>query len=1065
MNFSVEQLCELLGFQLSDEQIDAVTADLTAPLLVVAGAGSGKTSVMAARVVWAVAAGQMDPGQILGLTFTSKAAGEFGSRVRSLLARFSGSPVGATHLSGPGSALSEESGEPSISTYHSFAHQLVAEHGLRIGIEPGARLLADNETAHLVYDELANTERTLTDQASSMQSVVSAVVSLDQQLAEHAVSPRALRDFDASVIAAVDGLDKTVLKDREMRAVAARRQQLSWLVDDVRARKAALGVVDFADLLRFGHQLAARNDVQQVVRERFPLVLLDEYQDTSVVQTELLSSLFGVGHAVTAVGDPLQAIYGWRGASTGAMEQFPQLFGDAEQPAAVCELSISQRSGPRVLAVANELANPLRDECAVVTLRPGQQADGSFKRDAVRASLHETYDQELDWVADRVAEQVAAGVPGDDIAILCRVASDFGPMVRALAQRGVAAAVSSSEGVLASPEVSHVLNVLSVIDDVNANPAMLEILVGPRMRIGPRDLALLGARAAQLARESAVDESRASMTVDLRSGLGRGDRLDLASLVEAVFDPGSAQDYPYSPQARERLAQLCQQLDYLSRFRTADLPELVARVIASIGLDVEVRLAALTTHAEPLGLKPGSSASHGIAAVNAFVELVHRYCAGETSGSLAGFLSWVRMIEDFGGDPSLDVPAPAGSVTLLTVHKAKGLEWDVVAVPFLSAGVFPTSRARSRWTSSVGEIPHRLRGDRERLVDLRGHGTAGHREFAEGMTTHAEAEERRLAYVATTRPTRLLLISGHWWGPNQKKVRGPSPYLLAAHDSLTDSSPQDPWVSRTSHEANPALQSAPTYHWPPGVDPDAQQRRCSGAQLVSSPAAEMPLAQLSDAEREIVAAWDSDIEALLAQRHVRNSRTIGRPEHLPSTMSASEVMAAAANREAFLANRERPVPRRPSAAARQGTTFHSWVEERFGQRALFDELPGAFDQDLFSDPELAELKEGFLATKYADLIPHAVEVPFAIVLAGRVIKGRIDAVYEVDGRWEVVDWKTNRRASADPLQLAIYREAWSHIAGAPVSDIDAAFVYVRSGHVHAINDLPDPLAVLTEPVD
>jgi len=1051
MTFNETHLAELLGFTMSEEQLVAVTADLSEPLLVVAGAGSGKTTVMAARVLWAVAVGGVAPEEILGLTFTSKAAGEFGTRVRSLLDRFFGGPVG-----GPVWQNGAEPAEPSVSTYHAFAHQLVAEHGLRIGIEPGARLLADNETAHLVYRELVNTRRTLTDQSTSIQSVVSAVVSLDQQLAEHAVSPQRLRDFDDQVIARIDGLAKTVAKDREMRAVAQRRQQLSYLVDDVRTRKTDLDVIDFSDLLRFGHELAQRDDVQRILRERFSLVLLDEYQDTSIVQTELLSSLFGRGHSVTAVGDPLQAIYGWRGASTGAMEEFPGRFGrDERRPARVCELGTSQRSGANVLAVANQIADPLRAEsCQVVTLRPAITDTGRSRQDGVRVSLHETYAAEVDWVADRIAEQVDSGVKCADIAILCRAARDFAPIQRALDARGVAAAVSSAEGVLADALVGEVLNVLSVLNDLSANPAMVSILLGPRLRIGARDLALLGARATELTHQARAELVTDAGAVGVRDGMRSRDSVDLPSLAEAVTDLGPADRYGYSAAARSRLAGLSRQLEMLRRHVGVPLPELVSRVVTTIGLDVEVRLAALTGDTEVIGSPAASPATHGLVALHSFIDLVHRYCATHSGASLAGFLTWVHLVEDLGGDPELDVPAPVDSVTLLTVHKAKGLEWEVVAVPFMSEGVFPTSRSRPRWTTAVSEVPHRLRGDGDRLVDLRDHGTLGHGEFAEGMKHHAEAEERRLAYVATTRPTRLLLASGHWWGPTQTRQRAPSRYLLAAHETLVEHHEMDPWVATSAFEKNPALDSEPSYSWPPDLATASKRRRDEAVALVSRVEVEPQSAEhatLTIPELELVAEWDRDIELLLAERSVVQTP----PSHvLPMMLSTTDLVAARRDRSAFIQSRRRPLPRPPSPAAARGTRFHTWVEERFGQRPLFDELPGALDEDLFMDVELAELQAGFLETPYADLTPHAVEVPFAIVIGGRLIKGRIDAVYQVDGQWQVVDWKTNLRTSADPTQLAIYRAAWAQLAGVPEKQIVGVFVYVRRGDIEVFDDLP-----------
>jgi DNA helicase-2/ATP-dependent DNA helicase PcrA len=156
------------------------------------------------------------------------------------------------------------------------------------------------------------------------------------------------------------------------------------------------------------------------------------------------------------------------------------------------------------------------------------------------------------------------------------------------------------------------------------------------------------------------------------------------------------------------------------------------------------------------------------------------------------------------------------------------------------------------------------------------------------------------------------------------------------------------------------------------------------------------------------------------------------------------------------------MPRRPSPAARFGTRFHAWVEARFGQQQVIDpdELPGRADAGIEDARDLEQLIASFEAGPFGERVPHAVEAPFALVLAGQVVRGRIDAVYaEPDGRWLVVDWKTNRDQTADPLQLAIYRVAWAELAGVPVEDVDAAFHYVRTGDTTMPVDLADRAAL------
>ncbi len=200
---------------------------------------------------------------------------------------------------------------------------------------------------------------------------------------------------------------------------------------------------------------------------------------------------------------------------------------------------------------------------------------------------------------------------------------------------------------------------------------------------------------------------------------------------------------------------------------------------------------------------------------------------------------------------------------------------------------------------------------------------------------------------------------------------------------------------------------------------------------------------------ERISQWDDEIRRLLDEARRDRSTEIAVP--LPSSLSATALARLRDDPEAFARDLVRPMPRRPSPSARFGTRFHAWVEARFGQQLLLDpdELPGRGDEGIDDDSDLRELVKRFENGPFADRVPHAVEPPFALVLAGQVVRGRIDAVYaeQVDGQdgFLVVDWKTNRAQTADPLQLAIYRVAWAELAGVPVERVRAAFYYVRTG--------------------
>ncbi|MGI5052100.1 PD-(D/E)XK nuclease family protein, partial [Streptomyces sp. JAC18] len=225
------------------------------------------------------------------------------------------------------------------------------------------------------------------------------------------------------------------------------------------------------------------------------------------------------------------------------------------------------------------------------------------------------------------------------------------------------------------------------------------------------------------------------------------------------------------------------------------------------------------------------------------------------------------------------------------------------------------------------------------------------------------------------------------------------------------------------------------------------------------PAARPPAdAALTPEESRTLASWDRDLDALAGE--LRRARAAVRDVVVPATLSATQLLHLADDPEGFARELARPMPRPPQPAARRGTRFHAWVESRFEELPLPmlgpDELPGGDENDaeIADERDLAELKEAFERTSYARRTPHGVEIPFQITLAGRVIRGRIDAVYRTGDTYEIVDWKTSRHRTADPLQLAVYRLAWAELHGLPLEAVAATFLYVRTGETSRPTGLP-----------
>lgn len=1031
-------------YPLSGQQWAAVTAPLR-PTVVIAGAGSGKTTLMAARVVYLVATGAVQPDQVLGLTFTTKAAAELRSRVMTALTTAGLIlPVG-----------DEEVLEPRVATYNAYAAELIREHGLRIGHEPDTRLLSDASRYQLgarAIERFRGEIRYLTDHPPT---AVQNLLALDAAMAEHLVSAaevrridqEARRGFEQAIAEEAANKNRKTYLAPPVAAISAidRRAELLDLVEAYRTLKTGLGLMDFSDQIALAARLAEEfPEVGTHERSRFAVVLLDEYQDTSVAQTRLLSALFsgpdsdqGRGHPVMAVGDPNQAIYGWRGAAASNMTGFPQAFPAIEGKVEVLPLTVNRRSDRRILQVANTLAEPLYDQLkgSVEPLRaPGDAADGT-----VETHVFESRADELAWLSEAITADHEAGVPWSEIAVLTRDNDSGAACFDALSSAGVPVEIVGLSGLLRLPEVAEVVACLTLMQDPLANASLITLLSGARWSIGPRDLGLLGARARELARQHGLETTRTGEDPLVQIAIGV-DPAEVPALTDALEDPGSAS---YSGRARRAFAAVAAELRLLRRHVGEPLLDIVRRVIDVTGLELE--LASATT----------PSAQARWENLDLFVKSVAEFQSIDGDVSLTALLAYLTAEDEQGNGLDLAVPSSADSVKLLTVHRAKGLEWHSVFVACAGNTRFPSNRGRTLWTSSPAHIPAELRGDAVDLPQLQGFDKAALDAYRAATKQHDASEELRLGYVALTRAAHHLCLTSHVWG-ERSTAYGPSEYQRVLKKSTDAWGVQARWVEAPEGKVeNPTLAQAEVVTWPPPTGSAEAQRRRVAATLVAEAAEREGDPVLTPEQAALVATWDAEIERLLEERLAERSSDIDVT--LPRSLSATALMRLREDPEAFTRDLARPMPRPPSPQARLGTRFHAWIESRFGQLDLLDpdDLPGRADVGIEDEADLHALVAAFESGPFSERVPVAVEAPFSMVVAGHVVRGRIDAVYaERDGGFLVVDWKTSRSNTADPAQLAIYRMAWAQLRGIPLTQVRAAFYFIRSGEVHE-PELPD----------
>jgi DNA helicase II / ATP-dependent DNA helicase PcrA len=1145
VRYGPEDVARLLELPEPTAEQAAVISAPAQPLAVIAGAGSGKSETMAARLVWLVANELVRPDRVLGLTFTRKAAAELAERVRSRLDRLRRSglatpsqpPAPAADVPRPPAPADPGdptnlpfAGDPVISTYHAYAGRLVSDHALREGLEPSMRLITPAESWQLAARIVAAYDGPMGDIGWGPPTVTAAVLALSGELSEHLREPadvRAIGDWLDQRQAMLGG--KIPANVRKMLQSQRAREQLLPLAVLYAGEKKRREVLDHGDQMALAARIASRHpEVGLAERGRYQVVLLDEYQDTSHAQLVLLRALFGGGHPVTAVGDPCQSIYGWRGASAGNLRRFSEDFpvlprtprpGVAGWPAPVKLLSTSFRNAGRVLDTAAVLQQQLRAEAPdVPRLRPAPDREG---RGWVACALLDTIADEAEWVAGRVKRllMLPPGIAPDgqpwpdgskalvqpsDIAILCRKRSQFPALRRALEARNIPVEVVGLGGLLTVPEVQDVVATLRVLNDAAGSDSLVRLLTGPRWRIGPRDLVALGRRARALARADQAEAETATHPEAAPAPADDPDALaealtdlttDAGSLVEALDDLGDPAAYSHPGYSRFRI--LAGELRTLRGQLGRPLPDLIGEVERTLGLDIE------------LASRPGADPLTARADLDAFTDAADEFAGSREEPTLGAFLAYLAAAEteEFGLETGR--VGETDSVKLATVHTSKGLQWAAVLVPGLSAGersqVFPARpRLSTRWTDNPRLLPFGLRGDSADLPSLRDLDPASVDTFTQRCADRDLAEERRLMYVAATRAAFWLGCSGYWWGDGASLL-GPSPFLDEVRRACQAGTGRiDEWAAPPADDAvNPALAEPAAENWPATPAGERYEAVREAAELVTAaikhPAPEeapqpeeAPAAdsELTPDDQALVAAWQRDAELLLAERERRRADG-GLRVTLPGHLSVSSLVTLARDPAELARQVRRPMPRPPAPYTRRGTAFHQWLEERFGQQRLID------TDDLFSadelgpggeaapatpsaraeaeaEADLTALRDQFEASDWAGRWPREVEVPFETLIGDRLVRGRIDAVFDdaPDGLVDVVDWKTGQppKSAAEKhavaVQLAAYRLAWAALSGVPVDQVRAAFHYVRPNLTVRPADLLDEagLAALIEAV-
>jgi superfamily I DNA/RNA helicase/RecB family exonuclease len=706
-----------------DERQRRVVEHAGGPLLVLAGPGTGKTTTIVEAVADRIDNRGTDPERVLVLTFSRKAALELRQRITGRLRRTTRTPLALT--------------------FHSYAYALLRRDAV-LNEEPPPRLLSGPEqlleVRRLLEGELADGAREWPERLRAAL----ATRGFAEELRDFALRAAERSYFPEDLVATgrTRGRDDWTAIGRFMERYAER-----FAVDPVQT-------YDYAELIHVAAGLlAADEDALHRERDAYDAVFVDEYQDTDPAQEELLRRLAGDGRDLVVVGDPDQSIYGFRGADVRGILEFPERFptigGD---PAPVVALRDCRRMGPDILEASRRIARRLPAGVLAAehrALRPVERPESDDAiGDEVRAVIADSESQESALVADELRRaHLLDGVPWSRMAVLVRSAVRQVPALRrALAQAGVPVVVAGDEvPLIGEPAVRPILVLLraALKKDFMDEIVVEDLLTGP---LGGADA--LGMRRLKRALRDLED-------------LSGGQRSLSELLVAAVDDPREL--IPVHEKVRapaERIARLIE-LARESARGGGSAEDVLWAVWRESGLADELLEQSVR------GGTRGAAADRDLDAVVALFDHAARFVDRLPQAGPELFVDTIAS-QEIAGD-TLAEQAPQGeAVRILTAHRSKGLEWDVVVVAGVQEGVWPDLRLRGSLLgieelielSAGSELEREAQAHAEALARAGGRDGGGSAAAAgASMAAKMMDEERRLFYVAVTRARHRLVVT------------------------------------------------------------------------------------------------------------------------------------------------------------------------------------------------------------------------------------------------------------------------------------------------------------------
>jgi len=880
----------------------------------------------------------------------------------------------------------DEGRQAEVHTYHGFAAQVLGEFGALVGVDGRVRIITPTFSRQLLTESFHHTSYDHLD--ITYPGSVDKIRSLGDRLGDHLLSP-------ARLLAEADPRGD----------IWAKRVEMLETLQRYEADKRRLGVVDYADLVTLSTELMNRHpELARDLRDRYQTLVLDEYQDTNPAQRALLTAIFTDDFPVIAVGDEDQTIYEWRGASAENFELFAQQFrSPGGAPAHERALTLNRRSAPVILEIANQIrrrANPDTEPLVADDVSRVGQVITHWATDALAES---------DWIARKFETLHEEGIPWSQMAVLFRKNKDFAAVVDSMARHDIPVEVANLGGLLSVPEVADLRAWLTVIDRPDDSPSLVQVLLGSRYRLGFADISPLTGWLAGAVSDHDADDVPG---------------ITLLEAIEHIDEIGGVR-----PEA------VVVYRHFLGVYREV--------LTESQGMSlVEVcRLVLDRTRAwEDIESLPVNQRTTARLNLYRLLDLAEEWSPLKGRPSLTAFLEYLDAMAEEPAE-ELDSAHLSGeeAVTLVTVHRSKGLEWDVVAIPAVTSQSFPSGAHQFPDPIRFPEyLPAEFRID-DSLVDM----PADEADRKDYFRAKNDLQEWRVAYVAATRARSHLIFTGaYWYGLPEPTMTPKKPSELF---ELVEGHPMTQQDGHASETPRPALLrrdasgEAPDPLFDRGWD-GALREAVSDEGSMAEKAREMDIGD--DFERRVGEWTETLFELSLAEIDQQ-------PDETRRSVSVTGLVTYAQCPRRFFWSEVDRLPRRRNPAAVAGTELHRRIELHQRGQVPFEPMESEL-YDVIDEASGGGGFKAFLASRYGNDRAELIEAPFSLQLDnGYQVRGRIDAVYRQGTSWEIVDFKSGR-PKKDPslmVQLQAYAVAATRVdfgVDQP-EQIDVSFAYLGGG--------------------